>query len=437
MEPVEQKKLLMDVTPGSVMNELMRRYWLPVCLSRDIEPDGDPMRIRALGVDYVVFRDSAGWVGLLDELCTHRNASLCLGRNEAGGLRCIYHGWKYAVDGTILETPNVADDRLRQRIRQPAYAVQEAGGIVWGYFGPAELEPPMPHHPFFDLPEENRVVQLVVASTNYSRVIEGLLDSSHTGVLHQDSVAKLTTGTGPAPAFGGRSRASTGSVIGKDLSPAIEVEEADFGLRYAAIRHVTGDDGAPRRAIRVTSFVHPTTIVIPPDNLMQITLPVDNDRSHFFMIFWDATREIGTGEARDEIRAYYGIDDEGMDTWGLGREFHDLPGRPSVENNWGQDRAAMRNGSFTGLHRFIPEDFAVSSSMGASDCYPVEHLVAADLAIARFRRGLVDNAVRVSKGEEPAGLDPRESPAAAFLLLSDDGPSWREHFRAPTAAQGT
>jgi phenylpropionate dioxygenase-like ring-hydroxylating dioxygenase large terminal subunit len=387
------------------------------------------------GKDYVVFRDTDGRVGILDELCTHRSASLCLGRNEQGGLRCIYHGWKYAVDGTILEMPNVADDRLKQRIRHPAYPAREAGSLVWGYFGPAEHEPPMPHFPFFDLPEANRVVEICVASTNYTRVVEGLLDSSHTGVLHQDALKLLSTGQGPAPAFSGRSRVSVGSVLGKDLAPGIEVDDTDFGLRYAAIRSYQDENGKISQAARVTNYVYPTTVATPPDNLIQITVPVDNDRSHFFMVFWDETREIGVGEARDEVRAYYGIDDEGMDRWGLGREFHDLPGRPGKENNWGQDREAMRTESFSGIHRFIPEDFAVSSSMGPADLYPVEHLVPADLAIARFRRRLVDNAQRVERGEEPLGLDPKESTRAAYLELPE-GQSWKDHFRpAPTASR--
>lgn len=428
MNPIEQKKLLMDVSPGSPMHELMRRFWLPVCLTRDVaEPDCDPMRIRVLGNDYVVFRDSEGRLGILDELCTHRSASLCLARNEKGGLRCLYHGWKFAIDGTVLETPNVQDERFKERIRQPAYGVREAGGIVWGYFGPPESEPPLPHYPFFDLPEENVVVELVVASANFTRVIEGLLDSSHTGVLHQDALKKLSTGTGPAPTLGGRTRASTGAVLAKNLAPDIEVQETDFGLRYAAIRSYRNEDGTESRAARVTSYAFPTTIFVPPDYLMQITLPVDNDLSHFFMIFWDPTRQINVGEARDEIRAYYGIDDIGMDKWGLGREFHGLPGRPCKENNWGQDREAMRNGSFSGMHRFIPEDFGVIASMGPMDRFPIEHLVPADLAIARFRRRLIDNAQRVARGEEPYGLSYKQQPRGHYLVL-EEGQSWQDHF---------
>ncbi|MFH5824624.1 Rieske 2Fe-2S domain-containing protein [Georgenia sp. AZ-5] len=427
MDPIEQKKLLMDVRPGSKMHELMKRFWLPLTLSRDVVADGDPMRVTALGKDFVVFRDTNGRVGLMDELCIHRSASLCLGRNEEGGLRCIYHGWKYAVDGSVMDMPNVRDERLKERVRQPSYSARDEGGIIWGYFGPKEEEPPLPHHAFFDVPEENRVVELMVASTNYTRVVEGLLDSSHTGILHQDSVRANEQGTGPKLAFGGTSRTQLGASISKNLAPAIEVQDTDFGMRYAAIRDYVTEAGEPQQVARVTAWAFPTTIVTPGDNLMQLTLPVDNDRSHFFMVFWDATQEIGVGEKRETIRQYYGIDDEGMDAWGLGREYHGLPGRPSKENNWGQDREAMRNGSFTGIHRFIPEDFAVSSSMGKVEDYPIEHLVPSDLAIARFRRRLVDNAQRLSRGDEIVGLEPKEPLKAAVITL-EDGKSWKDHF---------
>jgi phenylpropionate dioxygenase-like ring-hydroxylating dioxygenase large terminal subunit len=436
MDLVTQKKLLMEVGPGTPMNESMKRFWLPLALSADVpEPDGDPMRVRALGEDYVLFRDTAGRLGLLDELCTHRSASLCLGRNEEGGLRCIYHGWKFAVDGAVLETPNVQDPRFKERVRQPSFAVREAGGIVWGYLGPKDKEPPFPHYPFFDLPDENVVVELVVANANYTRIVEGLLDSSHTGILHQDALSKLGAGQGPAPSFGGRARVSTGAVLAKNLAPEIEVQETDFGLRYAAIRHFEDEHGRQSSAARITAFVYPTTVCVPPDYLIQITLPVDNERSHFFMVFWDPTRNIRDGEARQEILSYYGIDETATNTFGLGRKYKDLPDRPNRDNNWLQDRKAMKEGRFTGLHRFIPEDFAVSESMGVMERFPIEHLVPADLAVARFRRRIIENAQRVARGEEPHGLSPKEPYRGGYVTLSE-GQSWKDVFAAELAAEG-
>src|SRR3974377_1423617 len=88
------------------MGELLRRFWIPALLAQEVaEPDGKPARFRLLGEDLVAFRDSDGRVGILDERCPHRRASLGLALNSEGGLRCLYHGWKYAVDGTCLDTP--------------------------------------------------------------------------------------------------------------------------------------------------------------------------------------------------------------------------------------------------------------------------------------------------------------------------------------------
>jgi len=110
----EENELLTQVGKGTPMGEVMRRYWHPICTSAELPtPDCDPLRTRLLGETFVVFRDSHGRVGVIDELCMHRGASMALGRVEDGGIRCIYHGWKFAVDGRIMETPNHEDPRLR------------------------------------------------------------------------------------------------------------------------------------------------------------------------------------------------------------------------------------------------------------------------------------------------------------------------------------
>ena len=109
----EENELLCRVTGDAPMGQLMRRHWMPACLSEEVaEPDGAPVRMRLLGEDLVAFRDTNGRLGVLDEHCPHRRASLVLGRNEECGLRCLYHGWKVDVDG------NVAGDGLRAA-RQP------------------------------------------------------------------------------------------------------------------------------------------------------------------------------------------------------------------------------------------------------------------------------------------------------------------------------
>src|SRR3954463_7918995 len=136
----EENDLLCRVEGEAPMGQLMRRHWLPACLSEEVaQPDGAPGRIRALGEKLVAFRDSSGRLGVLDEHCPHRRASLALGRNEECGLRCLYHGWKFDVEGNVLDMASEPPGtRMNDKIKQKAYPVREAGGFVWIYMGPPE-----------------------------------------------------------------------------------------------------------------------------------------------------------------------------------------------------------------------------------------------------------------------------------------------------------
>jgi phenylpropionate dioxygenase-like ring-hydroxylating dioxygenase large terminal subunit len=409
------------------MHEAMKRYWLPACLSSDIpQPDSDPIRLTMLEENYVCFRDSAGRVGILDENCCHRGASLCLGRVGNGGLQCIYHGWRYAVDGTLIEAPNVSDPALKAKLRQPAYAVREAGGIVFVYLGPKDLEPPFPSLPFVDLPAANRYIAITVASSNYTQVLEGLLDSSHVGVLHTDVLKRLAAGVGPMPVLGGHTRTEYGGQAA-DLAPAIEVADADFGFRYAAIRKLRQPDGEIRSLARVTAYAFPGVVYVPPGNIMLLTLPVRSDLTHTFHVYWDEEAPFDT-ERLQGLRKYYGIDDEGMQKWGLGREFHNLPSSPNRDNMWLQDRAAIRRGeSFNGLYQFMQEDYAVAASMGAVQDLRKQHLVPADLAVIHFRKIMMKNAEAVKSSKQPAGLQPVIPPAGVAGWITPDRP-WQSWF---------
>ncbi len=102
----EENELLCRVGPGNPMGDLMRQYWLPVMLCPELpKADGDPMRVRLLGEDLVIFGDTQGRVGMLVECCPHRGASLFFGRNEDSGLRCVYHGWRWMWTGGVWTCP--------------------------------------------------------------------------------------------------------------------------------------------------------------------------------------------------------------------------------------------------------------------------------------------------------------------------------------------
>src|ERR1700724_2008629 len=152
----EDNELITRVGPATPMGNLFREYWLPAMLSEELPaPDGDPVRVLMLGEQLIAFRDSTGKVGLLANNCPHRGASLFFGRNEESGLRCVYHGWKFAVDGHCVDMPNEptlrfaprgapAESDFRTKVKAVAYPTRERGGVVWTYMGPRSVPPPLP-----------------------------------------------------------------------------------------------------------------------------------------------------------------------------------------------------------------------------------------------------------------------------------------------------
>src|SRR5215213_10957150 len=139
----EDNELLCRVGPGTLMGNLLRRYWTPVMLSNEIpEPDCPPVRVRILGEDLVAFRDTKGDVGLFVTSCPHRGASIFFGRNEEEGLRCVYHGWKFDTTGACVDMPSEpAESNFKSKVHARAYRTHESGGIVWTYMGPQETVP--------------------------------------------------------------------------------------------------------------------------------------------------------------------------------------------------------------------------------------------------------------------------------------------------------
>ena len=175
------------VTPGSPCGEYLRRFWHPVALSSEV---GDlPKLVRVLGEDLVLFRKGGGTVGLLHRHCAHRGASLEYGVCEPRGLRCCYHGWLYDVDGTILETPgepanSPAAERIRARLRQGAYPVEEIKGLVFAYLGPPDRRPVFPVYDTFDIPGVVMVPYARDYPCNWLQIAENAMDPVHAVFLH-------------------------------------------------------------------------------------------------------------------------------------------------------------------------------------------------------------------------------------------------------------
>ena len=180
---------LVRVGPGTAMGELMRHYWLPAAMSSELERDGAPMRLMLLGEKLIAFRDSAGRVGVMDHRCPHRCASLFLGRNEEGGIRCVYHGWKFDVDGNCLDMPNVPPHQdFKDKVKAKAYKAAERNGLVWVYMGERAEAPPLPEIEATLLPESEVQITFVQRECNWLQALEGDIDTSHFGFLHVGSV---------------------------------------------------------------------------------------------------------------------------------------------------------------------------------------------------------------------------------------------------------
>jgi phenylpropionate dioxygenase-like ring-hydroxylating dioxygenase large terminal subunit len=375
----------------------MRRYWLPALSSSELpQPGGDPVHVELLGEHFVAFRDSEGQVGLLDENCCHRGASLLLGRVEGCGLRCIYHGWKFAVDGKVLETPNVPDPKFKERIRARAYPVREAGGLIWTYLGPAELQPPLPDWPWMELAPAHRLNAMAHITCNFVQVMEGLVDSSHLSVLH---ISALRAGAQSHLDFARKTEN-----MAFDAAPRIEAELTDFGFHYVALREVPSSEGQHIEA-RVAAFISPCFIANPNGDLFFALVPVNDTTTRFYHVWWHAERKIGEQPLRSEQLRFVGLDEAALEQHGMTPETAQTALRPSRENRWHQNREKIRAGHFTGIHSFTQEDVAVSVSGGAIRDRSKEMLSVADLAIGRLYRVLLNTAKRVASGQQPIGLD--------------------------------
>ncbi|MQA86007.1 MAG: Rieske 2Fe-2S domain-containing protein [Streptosporangiales bacterium] len=402
MLTAEENEVLCRVGPDTPMGRVLRRYWVPAFQLDDLpEPDCPPIRVTILGENFVAFRDTKERIGVLDELCCHRGASLVLGRVEDCGIRCLYHGWKYAVDGTILETPNLRSSRFKERVKHGSYPVRESGGLGWVYLGPPGTEPPFPEFRWADSEADEISVSEMILDCNWMQVLEGSIDSSHVGILHLDTLAVMGVGPRsvgsyefagdpwdtdmPVPAGGGVGWPSD------DNAPKIEVENTPFGFHYAALRDVADDPG--KRYVRITAFVMPYTAFVGTSNGAVIVVPRDDYSCSSYGVFM-VPKGAGGGAAR--ANANRGVDPS---VWGPEPDRRRLRVPP-------QDREAMAAGrsfaGFRGGNRV--QDAAVQMSSGRLYDRAKEHLVPADLAIIRLRRLFADSIRLVEEGKQPLGL---------------------------------
>jgi len=416
----EDNERVTRVGRGTPMGEAMRRYWIPALLAWELpEPDCPPVRVKLLGEELVAFRDTRGRIGLLDERCPHRQASLFLGRNEDCGLRCVYHGWKFDVDGRCVDMMNEPEElRFEHKIRTGAYPTVEAGGIIWVYLGPAERRPAPPHFAWTQAPPSHRHVSKVIQESNWLQGLEGGIDTSHVPILHRTlSADSSRPGFKPGDPF----------VAGK--APTLELDITDYGYRYAGLRPLEGEE----RHIRAYHLILPFHQIRPARTgsgkrgfsgaAGHIWVPMDDETTMVYN--WEqSTTEPLTDEDRLERRLGNGPMDVDQTTFRSKR---------NRENNYLLDRRVQKTETFTGIDGVNTQDRAVQESMGRTVDRTREHLGPADKAVIQARRLLLQATKTVEAGGTPPGIEPTYytlHPAEAVLprdvdwrtLLAPDAP---------------
>jgi phthalate 4,5-dioxygenase oxygenase subunit len=411
----EENDLLCRVEGDAPMGRLMRRHWIPVCMSEEVaESDGTPVKTRLLGEDLVVFRDSNGKLGVLDEYCPHRRASLVLGRNEECGLRCLYHGWKIDVEGNVLEmSSEPAGSGFADKVKHKAYPVREAGGFVWAYMGPAETMPEFEVPPFAPTPDCRVSILKFRVNANWAQILEGQIDSAHSSTLHSSDMV-------PARVDGAKATEQTWLRPSTDKAPRYQSERTPYGFRYAAIRRPIVNANT-HDYVRITVYVAPFIALIPPNNVHNVTTvlgPVDDENTDFYFIAWNDNSKPGISQ--EEWRKF-NVAQVGIDT---DKNYNNVRTR---ENRYQQDRQAMKLGNATGIRGIPNQDIAMWETMGPIADRTRERLGASDFAVVEFRRMMVEAARAFATGGPALGTvnRVRQASISSFEGIVPKSTDWR------------
>jgi phthalate 4,5-dioxygenase len=400
---------LTQVGPGTPMGVLMRRYWIPAALSTELQAGGDPMRLMLLGEQLIAFRTTDGKVGVMDHRCPHRCASLFFGRNEEGGIRCIYHGWKFDAEGRCLDMPNVPPHQdFKQRIHARAYKTAERNGLVWVFMGDQGHVPSLPEIEAMLRPADAMEFNFAQRSCNWLQALEADLDTSHVDFLHGGARTERAYAPDDPRRWGAINR-----------SPEYEVKETPWGVMYGAYR-----PGGPGRTYwRVAQFLHPFWTITPSgrfgDHLYaRAWVPMDDTHTMGVRALIRANRPAETGVQMNLDK----LQPNSTDWYGRWRPV------TTAENDYLMDRDRQRSDSFSGLPGIAPEDQAVTESMGGVIDRRLEHLAPSDRMIAATRRKLLATAEALAKGEgEPASDGAVYAGARGGYFLAPD------HLKLPEA----
>jgi phenylpropionate dioxygenase-like ring-hydroxylating dioxygenase large terminal subunit len=407
---------LTQVGPGTTMGELMRQYWIPAITSSEVEgPDCDPVRIRLLGEDLIAFRDSNGTVGIMDNYCPHRRASMFFGRNEECGLRCVYHGWKFDVNGDCVDMPSEPlESNFKDKVKIKAYGCRERNGIVWTYMGPRETPPELSSLEANMRPDRDYTVSNILRNCNWMQALEGDIDTAHLGFLHLGSADPKALVPG-----------STDYYTVNVRHPKYNVMDTDYGVTYAAYRPAEANSTYWRFA----NYLLPFYTQIPTGKLglmvrFRAWVPIDDTHTMFWSVTATAPEVQGGGRRTDANGKLVG---------GSAGQTEYLPnttgwlGRwnlaADAANDYKIDRDAQKkNEIYTGITGIFLQDQAVTESMGPIDDRTKERLGTSDSMIIKSRRRALNAARALQEGITPPGVDNPEvfSVRTGDVILPND-----------------
>lgn len=414
-----QNDLLTQTGPGTPCGRLLRSYWQPIATAEEMPLGGEPMPVRIMSEDLVLFRDEKERLGLIGQFCPHRGTDLSYGRVEDGGLRCLYHGWLFDIHGKCLDQPaEPADKKFCDQVHHAGYPVQEKGGAIWAYLGAGE-PPLIPDFQFLTAPEPNRLTFRVIQMCNWLQGLESF-DPVHTTYLHRRAV-----GTRSIRSAGSDIRALRGIE-----PPEVGIENTSFGIRVFALHKSPNG----RKYLRVNNYVYPcgttpSTSTGEAGYQGRWYVPIDDTRHCSFEFFYRHSEPLDK-EALRKFRA----ENVGPDNRHLRRQ----------ENRYLQDRAALkRDENFSGMGSyFAAQDAFAIETQGAIRDRTKERLGSTDILVTAMRTTLLTAIKQIEDGGEAPGLirDPANTQFADFICTSgfieddEDGPSFCQRVLGSTAA---
>lgn len=437
-----QNELITRIGPGTPCGDLMRRYWQPAALLDEFDPRLAPdmahrpiKAVRLLGQSLVLFRDGQGRFGLLDRDCPHRGADLAFARHEPEGIRCPFHGWKFAVDGRCLETPaEPMGSALCQRVRQRSYPVKVQSGVVFAYLGPEGSTPPeLPAFDAFTAPSAHSFAFKGLWQCNWLQAFEVGIDPAHPSFLHrylQDESLEQTYGRQFRAASVGEvdgQRWPMTRVMREVCSPEIHHEEVAPGLTRLTTLRLINDQ---LTHVRVTHAAFPHTFVIPLSETVTITqmhVPVDDTHTYWYTFFTSFAGPLDKETMRQQRLAHMTLPD-----------YVPIHGR---HDHWNFNPDEQRTRTYLGMGEDdinLHDQWAVES-MGAIADRTREHLGTSDKVIMANRRLLLKAIATVQQGGTPPMVLTAEQAAALTGPDTMDciapAAQWQDHWQQAAQAK--